>query len=395
MIYNGAVLTPSGLLPDCSELANTILLREPGLIEVFSAEDISQRIKSIVITIVREGTSRTSDLIERLCARLECKDEAKVVFIPLQGITLTEAVTQVGPFSLRRMDDEAIAEVDALWSAAIDRTIDTPEQKAASKKEFGAHLESNLRGCVCLEVRLCADLIRAQTVAAEQAAALIDLLRYGSSGLHRKDMNLAIGLKGDALPSLYSRYILPLGASDASNPTFRTGPFGTLVLDRESLQVMNSLGVQKLAGVLQRSTSQFEATVLRAVHWFAESRMQTRPEYEIVTLAIAVESALAVPGQENHGRNILAEAVAVLLTESPVERRSLFDLTRTALLNRGDVVHRGVDAVEWEGLKKFRNVVQRFITATIHSIERFQTTAELLSWVGTKNSGLFVKGGRR
>jgi len=40
--------------------------------------------------------------------------------------------------------------------------------------------------------------------------ALIDLLRSGSSGLHHNSMNLAIGFKGDGVPGIYRRYVLPL-----------------------------------------------------------------------------------------------------------------------------------------------------------------------------------------
>jgi hypothetical protein len=391
VIYEGAVLTPSELPSDCTELANAIFVEEPGLNEVFSVEDISRRIESIIITIVREGTCRKSDLVESLCTRLEQSDEAKLVLIPLQGITLAEPVTQIGLFRLRLMNDEAIAEAVALWNAAIDRTTNTSDEKASFKEWHAKEFESDLRGCVCIEVRVSGDVKRAEAFAVQQATALIDLLRYGSSGLHHKRMNLAVGFKGDGVPGIYRRYVLPLGASDATTPNFRTGPFGTLVINADSLRVMSDLGVQKLAGVLQRKTSQFEAAVIRAVHWFAESRMQTRPEYEVMTLAIAIEAALAIPGQQNHGRNALAEAVAVLLSDDAVERTKLFDLTRAALWNRGDVVHQGVDSLEWEALKLFRNVVLAFIAEAIHSTERFQTTTELLSWVASQDSGLIKR----
>jgi hypothetical protein len=74
-----------------------------------------------------------------------------------------------------------------------------------------------------------------------------------------------------------------------------------------------------------------------------------KSEYELVTLAIAIEAACAVAGQENHGRNILAEAVAVLLSDDETDRKRLFDLTKAALWKRGDVVvYRGLDNLEWE-----------------------------------------------
>jgi hypothetical protein len=137
--------------------------------------------------------------------------------------------------------------------------------------------------------------------------------------------------------------------------------------------------------------SDFELALLRSVHWFAESRVQLKPEYEAVALAVAVESALAVPGKESHGRNVLAEAVAVLLSENPDQRLQLYDLTRAALWQRGEVVHRGADATEWDALGDFRNVVLKFLTAAIRSTDRFTTCAELLSWVASRNAGL-VKG---
>jgi len=63
-----------------------------------------------------------------------------------------------------------------------------------------------------------------------------------------------------------------------------------------------------------------------------------------MTLVIAIEAALATPGQQSHGRNALAAAVAVLLSRDAAERTKLFDLTRAALSNRGsDAVHQGVD----------------------------------------------------
>lgn len=388
VIYEGAVLTFLELPSDCTEFANAIFANDPGLKDVFSVEDIFRRIASVIITIVREGTCRKDDLIESLCTRLEQSDEAKLVLIPLQGIALIEPVTQIGPFRLRLMNDEAIAEAIGLWNAAIDRTTNTSDEKAAFKDWHAKEFESDLRGCVSIEVRVSGDVKRAETIAVQQATALIDILRYGSSGLHHKSLNLAIGFKGDGVPGIYRRYVLPLGVSDATIPSFRTGPFGTLVINSDSLRVMSDLGVQKLAGILQRPTSQFEAAVMRAVHWFAESRMQTRPEDEVMTLAIAIEAALAVPGQQNHGRNVLAEVVAVLLSDEAAERTRVFGLTRAALWNRGDVVHQGVDSLEWDDLKNFRNVVLAFIAATIHSTERFHTTAELHSWVASKHSGL-------
>ena len=388
VIYEGAVTIPAALPLDCRQLAEAVLIEEPALTEVFSIDDVAGSIESIVVTTVREGTSRTMDLVEQLCSRLEKRDERKLVLIPLQGIKLFGRYVDIGGFRLRKMDDEAVAEVVTLWFAAIDRTSNSPDQKVAAKKLGAKELETDLLGVVCLEVPVSADLLQAEKVATERASVLLDLLRYGSSGLHHKSVNPGVGLKGDGVPGIYRRYILPLGESAATKSQFRTPPYGELLLDGSTLQVISDLGVNRLAVAFDRTASQFELALLRSVHWFAESRMQLRPEYEVVTLAVAIESALRIPGKEGHGRNKLAEAVAVVLSEDALHQKELYDLARAALQQRGEVVHQGADDLEWEGLKKFRDVVKRFIATAIDSTDRFQTTTELLAWVDSQKSGL-------
>jgi hypothetical protein len=128
-----------------------MLTEDTDLAEVFSSKDIAQHLESIVVSTVREGTGCTHDLIEQLCSRLEKRDEWKVVLIPLQGIKLSERAVDIGCFRLRKMDTNAIEESTGLWNAAIDRTTNTPDQKAAAKELFAVELERDLLGTVCLE----------------------------------------------------------------------------------------------------------------------------------------------------------------------------------------------------------------------------------------------------
>ena len=102
--------------------------------------------------------------------------------------------------------------------------------------------------------------------------------------------------------------------------------------------------------------------------------MRLKPEYEIVALAAAIESALAVPGPNNHGRNALLKVVAVLLSENPDQRKNLYDLRREALWKRVKSYIAEPTPAEWERLDVFRNGVLRFMAAAILSTKRFKTT---------------------
>src|SRR5690349_12360966 len=97
----GTLMLPSGFRRDCTRLAKEILAEEHWIANVFSADDVSRHIESIALTTVRQGTSHTAALIDELCARFEHKDEAKIVFIPLQGVKLARSITRIGDFRLR------------------------------------------------------------------------------------------------------------------------------------------------------------------------------------------------------------------------------------------------------------------------------------------------------
>jgi hypothetical protein len=53
---------------------------------------------------------------------------------------------------------------------------------------------------------------------------------------------------------------------------------------------METSGVLKIADSLRRPLSDLEVSVLRSIHWFAESQVQTTEDYELISLIIAIES---------------------------------------------------------------------------------------------------------
>src|SRR6266436_4785415 len=81
VVYRGGLPVPLDVGLDCKELAKTVLSEEANLAEVFSVEDVARNLESIIVTTVREGTNRIADLIDRLCNRLEMRDEWKLVLI--------------------------------------------------------------------------------------------------------------------------------------------------------------------------------------------------------------------------------------------------------------------------------------------------------------------------
>src|SRR2546425_7201238 len=89
-----------------------------------------------------------------------------------------------------------------------------------------------------------------------------------------------------------------------------------LVIDEGQVRTMQALGVFRIADSLNRKQTDFERDLLNAVHWFAESQLQAKPEYELVNLITAAETVVAGEPGKTHGvTDRMCEAVAILAPE--------------------------------------------------------------------------------
>jgi hypothetical protein len=385
---DGGVLISAGVQEGYEGIAKRLLQELPAYRDRFSFADITKRLRSLVTDIVRGGSESEGEaLIGRFWARLDNQDERKVCYVPLDGLKLSTPRVEIGKFDLRRMDDNAIAEAVSLMEASVENTLNSPDSKEAFKKLQAEEMRKELKDTICLLVPVDCDVQKADQTAVRDALLIIDLLRF----VIPVDNNAAVigvGLKGDSRAERYTRYILPLGRSDGSFPSYWRGPMGGANIDDKLLATMETLGIMKLISRLGGQLSALEKALLRAIHWFAESEIQKTVDYKLVTLIIAVEALFELEQNSPGKTNAICESTAVLLRDDDTGRKAVFLLMRDACFFRGDVVHQGDDAAEYLEIKKLRQTVHSLIAVVCNRADEFSTPKDVLAWVAQQGARL-------
>ncbi|MFN0102976.1 MAG: hypothetical protein ACKV2U_12910 [Bryobacteraceae bacterium] len=389
--FIGAVLIFPEVSTECERIAARILETFPAYRNRFAFDDIKQRLRKIVTNTVRSGRyERADELMDGFWKRLENPDERKACYVPLIGIKLQSRDVEIGRFRLLQMDLEHIAEVVELMNASIDLTSNSADHKVIFKSQEEVEIRDYLAGTVCLRVEVVADTNKADQIALRDAVMLLDLLRFTIPALYAKGRNIVVGLKGDGQPGIYRRYVLPLGRSDGSFPSYRIGPFGDLEVNEPVLQKMDELGVLSIASAKSPLTA-LQSAIFRSVHWFAESQLQRTEDNELVNLVIALESLFELPHTDKNKTEKVCEATAVLLESDEAPRKTLFSRLRNACFYRGEVVHQGDHVPDYRDMDWMRETVQAVIGKMIHRMADFLTPNDALDWVSAQNAGIATK----
>ncbi len=96
------------------------------------------------------------------------------------------------------------------------------------------------------------------------------------------------------------------------------GPLQPLRLTPENLEHMNSIGVFRLSGILQKrynDVSDFERALFRGLHWYANAQTRGDPADRLRDLVTCLEAYLT-PKDGNPIGTAVAEAAAIIVARN-------------------------------------------------------------------------------
>lgn len=374
---DSALFMPTAVEKQLGELAAHLLASNRWYGSRFSVKYVQKSLMEIAWSAVEQDSlAVVAPGLDTMFTKLETTDQRKVCLVPLTGVKLCSPSFSLGRFALKRMDAESLDSAKTLVGGAMQCSQHTDEEKLAFTEQLCQHLDEHLRGTVCLEVSVEADAQKADEVAVREAETLLDLLRFLSAHLYPKGV-VEVGYQGDGRSGVSRRYVLPLAGGGFMGSNERKGPFDELLLDERARKAAESLVLVKLAQVDPLSATKLEKAIFRAIHWFAESQTERRPENELVSLVIATECLFA--GSKGlPSTATVAEATAMLLGKTLEGRLRLIALVREAFNHRGQVVHQGETESQFGRLKAFRDVVTGVIQAGVELTDRFAGPGELL-----------------
>src|SRR5215208_1591432 len=166
---------------DLRELSDT-LLEEGGWGQKLSGDYVEQGVLGILLELADQPTSGGSlPLLEQLADSFDSYNEQRTVYIPLDGIEMTDVdELHFGEVVLKQMNEDQKEE--------ITRTLRTDQDKE--------NFSGTVRVVPHAEVTVSADPIKAWEVAQDKLRDVLDILRYVMPFLSNEDLDPEINLLG-------------------------------------------------------------------------------------------------------------------------------------------------------------------------------------------------------
>lgn len=366
------------------------LLQEEGWNEKFSEKYVENALEKLIASILKDGDLlKASEYFDQLVATFENYSQEQIVYVPLVGIQVHGDELPIGQIVLRKMTDAHIDDLTKKIESITMTTRHTPEQKEQFVQSMRQQIFDSLRETVCAEFRIIAEPGRARERAEEETRRILDLLRYSIPALYQEGYNVAVGLQGEISREIRTTPIL---SSDVDRFNWHrqvVGPLVPLELSPEHIEIMTRLGVFKVSEVLEKPEQElndFERTLLRGIHWFANSQTEFEIENKFLSLIICLETFLT-PRDGNPIGTAIAEGVAILITTGLENRKRLKKRIKKLYQMRSAVSHGGYKAIFDTDLAELRAIAGTLTKLMIDQKDEFPTQKALLEWIEDQKLG--------
>jgi hypothetical protein len=122
-------------------------------------------------------------------------------------------------------------------------------------------------------------------------------------------------LQGEVATSAESTVIILRDPPGFSLSTDRTERFAPLELDPQVHELLDETKVFEASRIIKKgdtSQTNFERTILRSIHWFANAQTPMLSEYVLLSLMFSIEAFLNPPGSHEEVTKAITEGVAAL-----------------------------------------------------------------------------------
>ena len=222
-----------------------------------------------------------------------------------------------------------------------------------------------------------------------RSARILDLFRFCIPALIPEGYVVQVGLQDDVRQSMR---IVPIFSTDGTSYTWikrRTGPTAPFVVSQASIAEMSRLGIFEMAKVLEKpedSRTDFEETIIRGIHWFANAQTQVERENQLLSLVTCLETFLTPAGTEPIATAV-AEGLAILVFDDLENRKRLKRRIKDVDGKRSRVSHGGRKAVLDADLNDLREIAWHLTAHMIQRKDEFRTKSELLDWIEDQRLG--------
>lgn len=375
----------------------------------FSEKYVENAIRNLIDNVLKEGDKksvqdRVATLFDQLIDDFNKYSTEHVVYIPLEGIDMREGEWPndelfIGNIVLRKMTEARIEEFMNAFESIMSRSKNSPGTIKGMLKTARERLD---KWRVYTEFRVVAEETRAYERSADLSRRVIDLIRYSTPFLCNEGLRIAqgVGLLGEVLTfSPETALIFPSNMEKFQIKGTAKGPLGKFELTTKNLEAMKEIGVSSIATLLNKEDlNSLGESLIRGVHWVANSLVQLEKENELLNLITCLESL--IPLDNRNIKNTIAEGVAIIiaapqgvkprtmrnkgaLDEFEGEKMKLEDFIKSMYTKRGTIAHGGhVKVLKWE-LEKLRRIALTLVICMTKQMDdqKFQDRNSLSIWI--------------
>ena len=319
-----------------------MLQSEKGWREKFSREYLEEEVifpllNSALISSDRMQLYHDLDAIVSEC---DSYAEEHTAYIPIDGINMGVDQLTLGKITLRNMKGTQFITFAQQVESEIERHESVQEKREKRLQRWHDYIQPLLKGKTVATCSTIAEPLRAQELAEQECAHVIDIFRYFIF-VSKKKRSINIGLPGELGYGLSEVVV----ASSTYELTTRSEVRGPDLFDitAQTLLEMQQAGIYDLIDMYRaEKKTDFSDTLLTGIHWVANALMQVEPANEFLSLVNCLETFLTRDvGDAGSISNAIAVGVAWILGPDFAERQALRKEMKKLYDKRSSITHTG------------------------------------------------------
>jgi hypothetical protein len=320
----------------------------------------------------RGNEAEAAEVWTDLINEVERFSQRVTVYVPLSGIQLYVTDLKLGGVTVLPVSESLRNEL-------------------APKIHFDPDAINEL-GCVCARVEVIAENGRAFELAVQRVRRVLDLFRYTlifASKNPADERRICVGLGEVHHSARVSVAFCECTGQTVVNHS-RVGAMQDFAIGDEVIRLMSSIHVFELATLLDTEAdvvTDFENSLIRALHWVANAQTQDESENGLLSLVTALEVFFSRRDRDPITAAI-AEGVAFVLGKTKQERLWLAREVRRLYGRRSGVSHGGRSAIELKDLLQLNWLAASVLRELVARREEFLTPDALHAWIDDQKMSL-------
>jgi hypothetical protein len=366
---------------------HTLLFDKHRWSQKWSSKNVERKITDILHKVVdRLSTTELDRDVRSLVEGYEGFNTRMGILVPIVGLSMTVDELLLGRVTLHRQGSNAFkAFVERSRSIIMQNETYTPVQReeiwTSSMLPYWVALER----FVCAEFSAVADRELVEELALTETRRAIDLLRYTLLfAEHRRDRT-RFGIQGETATE--SRTTVAVNEGNTRSQYTGSMVNHPFEINETAIQAMTNIGVVDLSGLLQQDDlTEFEESLLSAVHWLSSGQNQDERENAVLNFITALE-VLISPSSNEPITAVIAESVALLLGDDLANRRRIRDRVRALYGLRSGLTHGEKRQIADHDIAELIAIARNVTARLIRRRHQFPNKTKLREWLDEQKLG--------